>query len=392
MEENTRGAGAAQGQQQQQQDVFTPVTVSLVGSDSEGAVKGTDGRYHVVYELLLTNAKAVPATLEAVEVIDAGSGATVLRREGDELVDLVRTLDARPAEDAALPPNQSRMVYLAVGFDSEEDIPEALDHRFELNAADSPAATEPSRIVYRAASVDVWDREVPVFSPPLRGEGWMAVNGCCAPDSVHRGSVQSVNAKLYDAQRFAIDWMQVDADGRIVVGDPSQVENWANYGERVVAAADGVVVGALDGLEDNVPGDLPDPSTITVKNVDGNHVVIDHGNGFYSFYAHLKPGSVEVEVGDRVQTGDQLGLLGNTGNSSAPHLHFHVMSSPSVLGSDGVPYVLDSFELAGQATDAEFDEALTGGNASFPGLDGRNPEARQDELPLDNAIVNFPGE
>ena len=159
-----------------------------------------------------------------------------------------------------------------------------------------------------------------------------------------------------------------------------------------MAVADGIVVGALDGLEDNVPGDLPDPSTITVKNVDGNHVVIDHGNGFYSFYAHLKPGSVEVVVGDRVQTGDQLGLLGNTGNTSAPHLHFHVMSSPSVLGSDGVPYVLDSFELAGQGTDAEFDEALTGGNASFPSLDERNPEARRDELPLDNVIVNFPGE
>ena len=372
--------------------MFTPVTASLIGDDSEGAVKGTDGRYHVVYELLLTNAKAVPATLEAVEVLDAGNGATVLRREGDELVALVRTLDARPAEDAALPPNQSRMVYLTVSFDSKEDVPEALDHRLELNAADSPAATEPSRIGYRAASVDVWDREVPVFSPPLEGEGWVAVNGCCAPDSVHRGSVQSVNAKLYDAQRFAIDWMHVDADGRIVVGDTSEVENWVSYGKRVVAAADGVVVDALDGLEDQVPGDLPDPSTITVKNVDGNHVVIDHGNGFHSFYAHLKPGSVEVEVGDRVQTGDQLGLLGNTGNSSAPHLHFHVMSSPSVLGSDGVPYVLDSFELAGQATDAEFDAALTGGNASFPSLDERNPEARQDELPLDDAIVNFPGE
>jgi hypothetical protein len=68
--ENTQGAAAPDGEQQQE-DVFTPVTVSLVGSDSEAAVKGTDGRYHVVYELLLTNAKAVPATLKAVEVLDA---------------------------------------------------------------------------------------------------------------------------------------------------------------------------------------------------------------------------------------------------------------------------------------------------------------------------------
>ena len=137
---------------------------------------------------------------------------------------------------------------------------------------------------------------------------------------------------------------------------------------------------------------LPDPATITVKTVDGNHVIIDHGDGFYSFYAHLQPGSVKVEVGDQVQAGDQLGLLGNTGNTSAPHLHFHVMSGPSALGSDGVPYVLDSFELAEGATEAELDAALADGKERVPGRAELDPVGRKDELPLDNAIVNFPGE
>jgi hypothetical protein len=388
--ENTRSA-AAQGEQQRE-DVFTPVTVSLVGSDSEGAVKGTDGRYHVVYELLLTNAKAAPATLRAVEVLDASDGTTLLRREGDKLVGLIRTLDAQPAENAALPPNQSRIVFLALSFDSEEDVPEALDHRFELKAAANPAATEPSRMSYRAAPVDLWDREVPVFAPPLEGEGWLAVNGCCGPDGVHRSAVQSVDAKLYDSQRFAIDWMRIDADGQLVAGDPSEVENWVDYGAKVMAAADGEVIATLDGMKNNVPGKLPDPATITVKTVDGNHVIIDHGNGFYSFYAHLQPGSVTVEVGDEVQTGDQLGLLGNTGNTSAPHLHFHIMSGPSAIGSDGVPYVLDAFELAGRGTDAELGAALVQGKERFPSRAKLDPLGREDELPLDNAIVNFPGE
>jgi murein DD-endopeptidase MepM/ murein hydrolase activator NlpD len=386
---NTRGA-AAQGEQQE--DVFTPVTVSLIGSDSEGAVKGTDGRYHVVYELLLTNAKAVPATLEAVEVLDAGDGTTVLRREGDKLVPLIRTLNAQPAKNALIPPNQSRMVFLTVSFNSEEDIPESLDHRFELKAAANPAATEPSKMSYQAASVDLWDRKVPVFAPPLEGEGWLAVNGCCGPDGVHRSAVQSVDAKLYDSQRFAIDWMRINADGQLVVGDPSKNENWVDYGAKVMAAADGEVIAALDDMKNNVPGKLPDPTTITIKTVDGNHVIIDHGNGFYSFYAHLQPGSVTVEVGDKVQTGDQLGLLGNTGNTSGPHLHFHIMSGPSALGSDGVPYVLDSFELAGRATEAELDAALIEGKKHFPSRAELDTAGRQDELPLDNAIVNFPSE
>ena len=67
-----------------------------------------------------------------------------------------------------------------------------------------------------------------------------------------------------------------------------------------MVVADGVVVASLDDLEDQVPGELPDPSTINLENVDGNYVVIDHGDGLYSFYAHFQSGNVEVEVGDEV--------------------------------------------------------------------------------------------
>jgi hypothetical protein len=332
------------------------VTASFVGG-STAAVKGTDGHY-VVYELLLTNTRAVPATLEAVEVLDAADSTTIFRSEGEDLVDLMRTLDAQPAEDASLPPNESRMIYLAVSFDSEEDVPEALDNRIEAMAAAGPGATEPSSVQYGVGTLELAGRTPPVFSPPLEGE------------------------------------MRINEDGQIVVDDPSENENYVNYGAKVMAAADGVVVGMLDELEDNVPGQLPDPNSITLKNVDGNYVVIDHGNGLYSFYAHLQRGSVEVEVGDEVQAGDQLGLLGNTGNSSAPHLHFHVMAGPSPVGSDGLPYVLDSFLLAGVAdgSEAQFDAALSEGEASFPSRSELDPVEHEMELPLDNTILNFPGE
>ena len=80
--------------QSQEEDVFTPVTASFVGGDT-AAVKGTDGRYHVVYELLLTNTRPVPATLQAVEVLDAADGTTILRSEGEDLVDLSCVLSMR---------------------------------------------------------------------------------------------------------------------------------------------------------------------------------------------------------------------------------------------------------------------------------------------------------
>jgi hypothetical protein len=372
-------------------DALTPVVVSLVGGDT-AAVRGSDGRYHVVYELLLTNASPGAASLEAVEVLDAADGTEVLRLEGEDMIEeqALRTLEpGHPAEDASLPPNETRVLLLTASFESEDDVPDALDHRIE-GMAPGIGATEPSPFGYLAGTLDLSRRTPPVLSPPLEGEGWIAAAGCCGPDSNHRAGVFPVNGKLFAGQRFAIDWIRVDADGRVVSGDPSDVSNWVGYGAKVMAVADGVVVSSHDGLENQVPREFPDESTMTLEEIDGNHVVIAHGDGLYSFYAHLQPGSVEVEEGDVVQAGDRLGLLGNSGGSGGPHLHFHLMSGPSPSGSDGFPYVFDSFRLAG-ATDAKaFEAALLEGEVSLPSRAKLSPVEHEKELPLSYTIVDFP--
>ena len=137
---------------------------------------------------------------------------------------------------------------------------------------------------------------------------------------------------------------------------------------------------------------MPDPSTFTkvgIAGVDGNSVVIDHGNGLYSFYAHMQKGS--IKVGDKVRAGDQLGLLDNSGNTSAPHMQFHIMNGPSALGSNGIPFVFDSFLLAGVAhsIEDEFDKALLEGAATFSKRAELNPVKHEKEMPLDNAIMDF---
>ena len=76
---------------------------------------------------------------------------------------------------------------------------------------------------------------------------------------------------------------------------------------------------------------------LTVENVDGNHIVENIGGGVCAFYAHLQKGSLLVKPGDKVKKGDKIAKLGNTGNSNASHMHFHLMNGPSVLGSDGLP-------------------------------------------------------
>jgi len=182
--------------------------------------------------------------------------------------------------------------------------------------------------------------------------------------------------------------MRFDAKGRMVRegGDPKKVEDYVGYGATILAAADGVVVAAEDDLPNQVPGVLPDPATITIANIDGNHVVLDHGGGVFTFYAHMQPGSVRVEPGQQVEAGDELGLLGNTGNTSAPHLHFHAMTGSSPIASDGIPYTFDVFGLAGKIDETGLDRALAGGAVEMA---KENPVQLDGALPLDMSLVEF---
>ena len=382
------------------EDVFTPLT-AVPFNPATTPVPGTDGRWHFVYELELTNTRSVPATLEQVEVVGVppppGKGTrqappprqpetseVLATFDPPSFATRLKQLDNRPAENAELELNATRLflVNLAV---ARQDIPAELSHMLDLTGAGLDVTDpKPAEQRYQAATLDV-TRGLPKIHPPLAGKGWLAINGCCAP-GVHRSTALPVNGKLHFAQRFAIDWVRLDEHGRLRNGPLDQVESYTAYGARIYAVADGTVVSTLDGLPDQVPLRLPDPSTITLANVDGNHVVLDIGNGHYAFYAHMQAGSVRVRVGQKVRAGTVLGRLGNSGNTSAPHLHFHIMDGKSVLGSEGVPYVIDRFKLAGNIPDAAV-PADMGGN--FRRFLRPTPQFRTEQFPLDTDVIDF---
>jgi len=369
-------------------DVFTPVIASTVSPEAH-PIRGTDGAYHVVYELELTNTKSVPATMRKIDVLAGANGSQVITSFSDaDLVKRLRTLAPQPATNATIEPNEARLFYIELTFKDAAQVPKLLQHRLHLIGAPNPGPAEPGPLDYVVAPLKIADAKPLIIGPPLAGVGWVAANGCCNPDIAHRGSVQSVNGALYNSQRFAIDWMRLDEQGRLVHGDESDANNYTCYGADVLAVANARVVSVLNNLDDQIPGRLPEPSTITIETVDGNHVVLDLGGGRYAFYAHLQKDSIKVHPGDEVKKGAVLGKLGNTGNTSAPHLHFHIMNRPSPLGADGIPYLIDAFDFSGQIDIAAFDAA--------PGIAGdwgkgriAKPEPRQREFPLNLNIVSF---
>lgn len=369
-------------------DVFTPVIASTLSPEAY-PIRGTDGVYHVVYELQLTNTKSVPATIQKIDVLAGSTGSQVITSFADaDLVKRLRTLAPQPAPDATIEPNGARLFYIELTFKDAASVPKLLEHHLYLNGAPNPGPAKPAPLNYVIAPLKIADTKPLIIGPPLDGTGWVAANGCCNPDIVHRGSVQSVNGALYDSQRFAIDWMRLDEQGLLVHGDESDVHNYNDYGANVLAVANAKVVSVLNNLDDQVPGRLPEPSSITIETVDGNHVVLDLGDGRFAFYAHLQKNSIKVRPGDAVKKGAVLGKLGNTGNTSAPHLHFHIMNRPSPMAADGIPYLIDAFDFSGQIDIAAFEAA--------PALAGdwgkgriAKPQPRQGQFPLNLNIINF---
>lgn len=131
-------------------------------------------------------------------------------------------------------------------------------------------------------------------------------------------------------QRFALDLL-IMKDGKSHTGDGKSNEQYHCFGQPILAPGDGVVSHVEDGVEDNVPG------VLNPKQPVGNHVVIDHGQGEFSFLAHFKKGSVKVVKGQKLKAGDLLGLCGNSGNSSEAHLHYHLQDVATFNQGLGLP-------------------------------------------------------
>jgi hypothetical protein len=145
----------------------------------------------------------------------------------------------------------------------------------------------------------------------------------------------------HPSQRYAYD-IVVRRDGSSHTGDGRQLEQYHCWGQPILAPGAGTVVTAVDSFPDQQIGERDQ------RNVTGNHVIVDHGSGEFSLLAHLQRGSVAVRAGDRVQPGQRLGACGNSGNTSEPHLHYHLQNGPVFGQAAGIPAQFNGYTADGQ--------------------------------------------
>jgi hypothetical protein len=358
----------------------TPLFVTVLTPPAP--VVGSDGRQHLAYELTLENNTGARAEVDSVAVRARGAGV-LLRIAGAQLPAVMQNFGF--VQTSAFAASEGGRMWLDVTLPRGRRLPRALVHRLSVRAV-APTG-ESQTYTFDAASTPVSRRRAVKLSPPLRGGLYMNFNGCCVL-SPHRNALTALNGTPFLSERFAVDFIQINAQGAGGAGDLTRNESFFTFGEPVLAVADARVVSMLNTVPENVPLNEPPASSFSERAILGNHVILNLGDGRFAAYGHLQTGSARVRVGQRVRRGQVLARVGNTGPSGGPHLHFQVSDGPQPLASDGLPFVFRRFSLAGEVSN--IGQFLTGAaNADIRRV--QRAARRRDELPLHASVVRFAG-
>jgi murein DD-endopeptidase MepM/ murein hydrolase activator NlpD len=330
-----------------------------------------DSRWHALYEVRLTNFRSKPIELTRVEI--STDNERLQAYDGSQLDERISNPGMKPDETKrSIAGGETVVLFLDVM------VPSA-DFGALVNSLTFSSGGESATITRRFVESDA---RPAVLQPPLRGEMWLAMNGF-SNDSGHRRTIIVVNGKASIAQRYATDWTRLGPDGQAFHGDPANNENWYAYGAPVLAVEAGTVTDLRDGIPENNPASDKKAVPIDLETVAGNYIIVQIAPDRFALYAHLQPHGLLVKLGEKVKSGQVLARLGNSGNSDAPHLHFHVCDSNSPLGCEGVSYAFTTFTQLGEVPSLE---VLTNGKGWHPSGD---VTVHKLMIPARNAVVRF---
>ena len=341
--------------------------------------KGIDNRIHVEYEVQLVNGFPVDATVTEL-VVRRGAGGTLADLTGGALLATISPVGAPTAHETTIPANSAATAFVDFTVANRAQVPKRIEQAISVTI-DPGSLPVPADSVSVGGATRVHQGPPVRIDAPLAGARWAAIVG------VHRTALQPVDGRFLNGQRFAIDWNRLDDQFRPEFGDRSTFASNPSYGAPVMAVGDGKVVTAIDGIPNQAPGTY---NPVGSAEADGNVVILKLQKDTYAGYAHLIPGSVTVTAGDRVESGEVLGKLGNSGNSNGPHLHFQLMNAPSLLASESVPFVLRRFDLVGIVPSLDVYGEADQGQTPVPfSTVGAGPYRNRRPVGLD--ILDLPG-
>lgn len=284
------------------------------------------------FDIILRNAHAFPIELSELEVayLDAGGAVLISRRvDGNGGVPSIATLGERaiPAGGEALffnpfpspPPDvRAHRVRVRARFgrvEGQERVPD-LTAEAEINRQGRPRLLS----FPLTGRVLVWDghdalshhRRWNYAHPFLRSLGFAS-----------------------NAMRYSYDFVPVDENGNMTRGRHRTVEDYFGWGAPIRATAAGRIAAVVSDRPDDGSFD-PAESNANPNALLGNHVVIDHGDGSFSIFAHVRQNSVRVQAGQQVEAGETIAEIGSSGSSLFPHLHYQLVDAPTMRG-EGLP-------------------------------------------------------
>jgi hypothetical protein len=339
------------------------------------------GHRHSAYELYVTNFGRTPLKVTKLDVTGKTTtdNKVVLTQsaEGKQLAAMYMPAfggDASKPNDPTLKPGETGVFFIFADWLPGADDPDNFDTAITIEQHGERSGSGTITV----HGPDVNSDDPVVIHPPLSGKNWLAANGP-SNTSAHRRAMLPVDGRPHIGQRYAIDWIQLGDDGNAFTGDEHDNKSYHAYDQEIHAVADGKIVEVKDGIAENVPNSGKIAVTITYHTLAGNYIIQQLSEGHYAAYAHLRPGTIKLKVGDTVHAGDVIAHLGNTGNSSEPHLHFQVCDAPSFPASEGLPFAIDQYTYEDYKIDKTAKPALT--------VKSSHPMSKQE--PMEDELDSF---
>lgn len=293
-------------------------------------VREASGQWEVVGEAMFRNTgtETVVISSIALAVLDANGEVLTERSYGpDRFNDMILIVKRSPGGEYTQPSaSHSQLAPMDLG----------LCHVAALAGASVAPERAQVTITFTNGRSEVAYVQLSEFDPgqqtiwPARftGGDWVAVN--TAEAYHHWSGINILGTTVGNSERFALDIMRIDAQYRLSnPPDSPNKEDYYSWGEDILSAGSGTVV---DVLSDRIDQEIG-----TIDQAAGNHIIIQHGPKLYSFYAHMMRSSATVSAGDAVAAGQVIGKIGNSGKSTAPHLHFQYMEDKDFITAKGLP-------------------------------------------------------